>query len=245
MTNSTGEHASTGNLVPHKLLGSKSTLMDVYILQLVVEASSAVVRIRKGNGETGTGFLCGEDLIMTCNHIVSSQREAHETMYEFFHERNEMGTPIESIVMRAQPQGAFYTNPRGSLDFTLVEIEETPDNVHPLRLARLQVPEGEMVSIVHHPEGQYKKVSMQDNYVMRSSGTEFYYSTLAGPRLGSSGAPVFDMDFNVLGIHHAGETIFESTTGKRHQRNAGVAMLAILDDIETNVPGVYQKLNGS
>ncbi|MBK7918080.1 MAG: trypsin-like peptidase domain-containing protein [Chloroflexi bacterium] len=56
--------------------------------------------------------------------------------------------------------------------------------------------------MIQHPGGHYKKISMQNNFVAFADARYLQYLTSTEP--GSSGSPVFDNDFLVIGIHHSG-----------------------------------------
>jgi len=56
------------------------------------------------------------------------------------------------------------------------------------------------VFIVHHPVGDYKRVSLDCASLPRDGRLDHNCSTLGG----SSGSPVFDMKGNVIGLHFAG-----------------------------------------
>ena len=67
--------------VQEKIIG-ENTLHDIYILNLALEASKAVVHLRLLKG-AGTGFMIAPDLLMTNNHVIASREEAEQTEYTF------------------------------------------------------------------------------------------------------------------------------------------------------------------
>jgi hypothetical protein len=126
------------------------------------------------------------------------------------------------------------------LDGTVVEIEEIPDGIVPLKLAGLAVQRAQRVNIIQHPGGHYKKISMQNNFVAYADARHLQYLTSTEP--GSSGSPVFNDDFVVVGIHHSGGNLLEPGTERHYLRNAGSSMIAVLDDLQTNAPQIYAQL---
>ncbi len=48
---------------------------------------------------------------------------------------------------------------------------------------------------------------------------------------GSSGSPVFNDDWEVVALHHAGGMLLEPETKRRYFRNEGILISAILDDL--------------
>ena len=237
MSSAAQEKGSEEGLKKHKIIG-RNTAVDVRVLTLIANASEAVLLIRLPNG-IATGFLCAENIIMTCNHVISSHQEAHATMYEFFYELNEERIPSQPLATRAKPNGLFYTNKE--LDFTLVQIDKPPEGVLPLQLVERQSFVDDRFGLIHHPGGGYKKIAVQGNIVQYADQERIQYSTFA--EFGSSGAPLFNMEYRVVGIHHSGGMIREPGSDKLMLRNEGITMIAVLEDLKNNSPQIYQKLN--
>jgi V8-like Glu-specific endopeptidase len=222
--------------VQEKIIG-ENTLRDVRLLELALVASRAVVRIRSDTG-LGSGFLSGPRLVMTNNHVIGSRQMAQQSAFTFNYQLDQALRPAPVQTTRALPDGLFYTN--ADLDVTVVEIEEIPDGVTPLQLAGLAVQRDQRVNIIQHPGGHYKKISMQNNFVAYADARHLQYLTSTEP--GSSGSPVFDDNFVVVGIHHSGGNLLEPGTDRRYLRNAGTSMIAILDDLRTNAPQIHAQL---
>ncbi|ODH02276.1 hypothetical protein A4S05_24955 [Nostoc sp. KVJ20] len=64
------------------------------------------------------------------------------------------------------------------------------------------------MAIIQHPGGHLKKISIQNNFVAYTDNKVLQYTTSTEP--GSSGSPVFDDDFQVVGIHHSGGSVCKS-----------------------------------
>ncbi|MCP4423016.1 MAG: trypsin-like peptidase domain-containing protein [Chloroflexi bacterium] len=222
--------------VQEKIIG-ENTLRDVRLLELALEASRGVIRI-VADGGMGSGFLVGEGLVMTNHHVIGSRGAAQQSRYEFNYQLDKRLQPTPVTVARALADGLFYTNPK--LDITVVEVENQPASVAPLTLTRLRAQRDERVNIIQHPGGHYKKISMQNNFVAFANARSIQYLTSTEP--GSSGSPVFNNDFVVVGIHHSGGNLLEPDTNRRYLRNAGSSMIAILDDLQANAPQIYEQL---
>ena len=221
--------------VQEKLIG-ENTLRDVRVLELALAAAKGVVRIR---GEMlGSGFLAGTNLVMTCHHVIPTQAAAHASMIQFNYQLDRQGMPAPDITVRAKPGGLFYAN--AALDFAVVEIEDAPPDAAPLALARLRASKEERVNIIQHPGGHYKKISMQNNFVAYADDQIIQY--LTSTEKGSSGAPVFNNDFVVIGVHHGGGMVREPHSERRYLRNEGSTLIAILDDLQRHAPAIYQRL---
>lgn len=221
--------------VQEKVIG-ENTLRDVRMLELALEASRAVVRIE--TGEFGSGFLAGPGLVMTNHHVIDSAATAAYTTFTFNYQLDRAGRLAPRVRTGAAPDGVFYTSP--ALDFTVVEIEKTPEGVAPLALARLRAQRNERVNIIQHPGGHFKKIAMQNNFVEFADARDLQYLTTTEP--GSSGAPIFNNDFVVVGIHHSGGDLLEPGSERFYLRNAGSSMIAVLDDLQANAPAIYERL---
>jgi len=224
------------NDVQEKIIG-ENTLRDVRLLELALEASRGVVRIVSDSG-MGSGFLVGQGLIMTNNHVIGSQGAAQQSRYEFNYQLDKTLKPTPVMVARAVADGLFYTNQE--LDITVVEVENLPPSIVPLTLSRLRMKRDDRVNIIQHPGGHYKKISMQNNFVAFANMRDIQYLTSTEP--GSSGSPVLNNDFMVIGIHHSGGHLLEPGTEYRYLRNAGSSMTAVLDDLQTNAAAIYERL---
>ena len=64
-------------------------------------------------------------------------------------------------------------------------------------------------------------------------GNVVQYVTSTNP--GSSGSPVLDDGWHVVGLHHAGGYIPEPTTGRFYSRNEGILISRILDDMPPEI----------
>lgn len=222
--------------VQEKIIG-ENTLRDVRLLELALDAARAVVRIVTADS-LGSGFLVGPGLIMTNHHVIGRQESAAPCAFQFHYQLDKQLNPLPILAARAKPGGLFYTNP--DLDVTVVEVLDAPADVAPLTLARRRVAKESRVNIIQHPGGHYKKISMQNNFVAFADTRHLQYLTSTEP--GSSGAPVFDNDFLVIGIHHSGGMLLEPGSNQSYLRNAGSSMIAVLDDLRDHAPEIYQRL---
>ena len=88
--------------------------------------------------------------------------------------------------------------------------------------------------------GDVKQISMQNNFVVYADERVVQYTTSTLP--GSSGSPVFNDRFEVEAIHSKGGMLSEPGTNKHYLRNAGTAMVAILNDLKINQPRIYEQI---
>ena len=226
----------TPKAVQEKVIG-ENTLRHVRLLELALEASQAVVRIRTASG-MGSGFVVGLRLVMTNNHVISSRNEVAGSQIDFNYQLDRLMEPAPLFTTTGQGEGHFYTNPH--LDVTVFEITAIPEGLQPLALARKRVQRDDRVNIIQHPGGHYKKISMQNNFVAFANVQDLQYLTTTEP--GSSGSPVFNNDFVVVGIHHSGGNLPEPGSNQIYLRNAGSSMIAVLDALQAEAAPIYEQL---
>ena len=160
------------------------------------QRARAVCRIRTATS-FGTGFLIGPGILMTNNHVLGSVAEAANSFAEFDFEDGQQ-TQTASIL----PAGLFITD--ADLDFTIVACQELVDVPRiPLLRSPALVTRNERVNIIQHPEARPKEVALHDNHVERIMDKVVRYRTDTQP--GSSGSPVFNNDWELVALHHAGE----------------------------------------
>ena len=222
--------------VAEKVIG-ENTLRDVRMLALAMRATNAVIRVDLPNGY-GSGFVVGDGLLFTNNHVLSDQEMANSSAFSFWYELGLDGLALPMKQVRAKQGGLFHTNP--ALDYTVVELDRVPDGVVPLEIRPKPLPPQSRVSIIQHPGGHYKKISMQNNFVEFANAEVIQYTTTTMP--GSSGSPVFDDEFSVIAIHHSGGRLLEPGTNKRYLRNAGTSMIAVLKDLRKAAPAIFARV---
>jgi V8-like Glu-specific endopeptidase len=227
----------TAEAVEEKIIG-EDTLRHVRILELGRDAARAVVHVSVPGGR-GSGFMVGSDLMMTNHHVIGDHPTALAGSYTFFYELGRDGRQkAEAISVPARAEGLFHTNEE--LDYTVVELAELPGFGRPLALEPVLMRRDDRVSIIQHPGGHYKKISLQNNFVAYADPRILQYTTSTMP--GSSGSPVFDDEFRVVAIHHSGGVIAEPGTQRRYLRNEGISMLSILRDMQSEAPEIYARL---
>ena len=233
-----------------RILG-ENTLRDVRYLRQVARAAEAVVRLEVGGvgggtaastgaGSVGTGFLCGEGLVMTNHHVVATPEQAAATEIALHYELDEAGRPRAIVPAGAVPGGAFLTD--ADLDVTLFEVAPPAGAPEPLALSGRRMRADERVAIVQHPGGHLKKVSLQHNFVVYADRRIVQYTTATEP--GSSGSPVLDDDCAVVALHHSGGILSDpGTPGKRVYCNGGTSAAAILKHVGEVAPELRARLS--
>lgn len=213
-----------------KIIG-ENTLRPISFLSQGFKVSRSVAYIRGSKG-SATGFLIAPDLILTNNHVISKDDLLDDYLFRFNYEENFLGQAQTVKEYRAKSQGIFYTNEK--LDFTIIQLEQKAGNEWGwLSLKPQNVQVNNRVNIIQHPMGQPKQISLQNNLVQYVGGDVLQYitSTLKG----SSGSPVFNDQWEVIGLHHAGVELSEPTTQNAYFRNQGILISSILNDLPPEV----------
>lgn len=200
------------NLAMERII-NQSDLFPIAHLQAGLDVSKAVCRIsiRSQSGQLesyGTGFLVAPNLLLTNNHVLETSEAAMYAVAEFNYEDDVHFMPRDIISFRLDPEALFITDE--ALDFTLVAVEENNQHDIPLTdfgyLPLLPKPgkilEGEYVTIIQHPNGGPKAITIRENEVKFISSDFVHYVSDTEP--GSSGSPVFNDQWVVVALHHAG-----------------------------------------
>ena len=226
----------TSETVLEKIFG-ENTLRPIAFLArgLQVSRSVAFVNVKSGTeGWSGSGFMITPNLAMTNHHVVSDAAMLPGVTLRFNYQQDFLGRDMPTSDHKAVTGGVFRANK--ALDYAIFEVADEPgkpDRWGSLGLQRSGPGIGARINIIQHPGGQPKQISMQNNLVEYIGGNVLQYVTSTLP--GSSGSPIFDDRWEVVGLHHAGGRIPEPTTGRYYNRNEGILMAKILDDLPAEV----------
>ena len=208
-----GEGSDAAQLAVDRLVSGGDAL-NVSYLERGMIAADAVARIEVRNGDSelvgyGTGFMVSPRLLLTNHHVLPSADDAAQSWVHFRYEYDALGRLLEPCVFALEPSTLFFTDP--DLDTTVVAVApETPDRRQRvsrfgwLRLsasADTIVP-GEWLTMVHHPDGRPKQVALRQNLLISRADGDLWYATETAPA--SSGAPVFNDSWQVVGVHRLG-----------------------------------------
>lgn len=231
---------SYDSIAMERIIG-KSDLFPISYLQTGTNSGNPVCRIqiRSAKGSligSGTGFLVSENVLMTNNHVIDSIQTALNSLAEFNYQDDENFMPCPTYTYRLDPEQLFVTDER--LDFTLIALKNNPSiQKQPKDFGYLKLhPEaekilvGEYVSIIQHPNGGPKSVTIRENRVSSILDDFVHYVTDTQP--GSSGSPVFNDQWIVVALHHAGVPDPNKKNG--WIGNEGIRISSISSFIEEN-----------
>ena len=199
-------------LAIERIIG-QDDLFPISYLEAGLQAARPVCRIeiRDRIGRVlghATGFLVSPSLLLTNNHVLENYDTAQFSRAQFNYEvdLDLIERPMKTF--RLTPERLFITDQE--LDFTLVAIEDmSADDTKVSDFGFLPlIPQtgkglvGEYVSIIQHPSGAPKAVAIRENQIMDVFDDYIHYSTDTMP--GSSGSPVYNDEWIVICLHHAG-----------------------------------------
>jgi len=203
-----------------RYIGTNDLLPVNYLLGGVLR-SRAVGRIRyhdkrEGKTATATGFMVSPDLMLTNFHVFPAadlaafKAIALDPVIEFGYEFDLGGRRSEPAVFDLAPEAFLHTS--RALDMALVAVRRSD------RAGRRSLGEqgylvlsgeiataglGDFATIIQHPDGREKQISLRNNDILDVTKPDviIYQSDTAQ---GSSGAPVFNNEWQVIALHSAG-----------------------------------------
>lgn len=205
----------------------------------------AVARIetRAGKG-VGTGFLVrGGDLhpsledelvLLTNAHVVSNDPMAQvkgalhpqKAVVTFEMLDGGAGSKVEHRIARL-----LWSSPQNLLDAALLRLDPPVRGIEPYPIAPPPLPDADgkrRVYIIGHPGGRSLEISLHDNLLLDAEDPKLHYR--APTERGSSGSPVFDQDWDLVGLHHSGRLDMPRLRGQEgtYAANEAIWIQAIL-----------------
>ena len=218
-----------------------------------------VCRVELEGNAVGTGFLVGPDTVLTNWHVfeaAKNQGKVENLGCRFDYELLPDGKVQPGQLVMLQPGGLVDSSPYSAaegtdkpdtpppttaeLDYALLRLasrvgeQEQPADGNrrgwiALPKAVLPLAADSPILIVQHPQGAPMKLAMDTQAVigLNGNGTRINYRTNTDP--GSSGSPVFTMDWDLVALHHSGDPAWVNPT-----YNQGVPIEMVRQRIEAS-----------
>jgi len=204
--------AGLGELGLERILGA-SDLLGVAFLRRGIRVARSVGRVWVGGASGralgyGTGFMIAPHLLMTNNHVLRDAQMVAGSIVEFDYELDATGAFLNSYQFGLAPEVFFVTSK--PLDYSIVAVRGVGSGSRQLNLygwCPLIEEEGKAIisqwmNIIQHPSGEPKQIAFRANQLIDVLPQHLHYHTDTAQ--GSSGSPVFNDKWEVVGLHHSG-----------------------------------------
>ena len=142
-------------------------------------------------------------------------------------------------IKRFTVKQVLWSSPPSELDATIVTLDGPVPLTAPYPLAKSLPLRGARVIVLGHPGGGTLSFSIADNELLdyEDAGSKLHYRTPTEG--GSSGSPVFNQEWRLIGLHHAGGDAIARLNGQAgtYQANEGIRFEKIRATFEAEYKG--------
>lgn len=214
-------------------IGPTYDIMDVAIIPKIISTEGAIAKINVTQPEpdVGTGFLVSDSLLLTNNHVIGSPEAARGTTVIFNYQKGIDKKPLPTDTYSVN-DSVFYTNP--ALDYTLVRLDGSPGEFWSfVPLSNYSdIALGNRTSIIQHPSGGYKAWTYGDGAIVNIDPKKGIVKYTSDTLRGSSGSPVFNLNLDLIALHHfSGDQDISGT----FLNNEGIMIKNIIDDLRNKL----------
>lgn len=209
-----------------KIINSQDNLLKINWLEKALAAAKSVCLVVTEDGGRGTGFMIEGNYLITNNHVLPDANFARTAYIEFNFEEDSAGSEKDRYRYYLDADD-FITSDKMQLDVTRVKVKSNASSLplsfwgH-LKISTKNIPRaGDPVTIIQHAAGEQKRIALNANEVLGLKDQYIFYKT--DTLAGSSGSPVFNRNWEVVALHHAGSHF------KNIPANRGVLMQPILN----------------
>jgi hypothetical protein len=199
------------------------------------ELADCIALVRSDTGDpVGTGFLArradlgGPDdelVLVTCGHVVSPDTAVRAATGALEPDRAVVVFDALPGAVRREYRIAkvFWTSPPEELDVKIARLEGTIA-CHAVAPPAIDPPANDgtqRVFVIGHPGGGVLRISLYGNELLDYDGRSLHYRATTEQR--SSGSPVFDDNWRLIGVQHAGAPVHR-LNGKsgQYEANEGI-----------------------
>ncbi len=210
-----------------------------------IDRASGVAQIINSNEEgLGTGFLVrgtdiheslGENWVVVTNaHVISDDPlEQADNPGSLPSDMAEIRFEAKDPDKKYRVDKILFSSPRNELDCTIVSLQSPVKHAKPFPIAS-HLPllnKNQRVYVIGHPRGGILSYSIDDNLILDHEKPKIHYR--APTEGGSSGSPVFNQSWDLLGIHHAGGMEMKKLNKKpgTYPANEGLFFQSIRDAV--------------
>jgi hypothetical protein len=191
----------------------------------LAQCESQVCRVETAT-QLGTGILVGPNLVLTNYHVVPGIGEGGKMsipancLFDYRKGADGFTLPARRVAVAKAISWSIYSSEDlragqaaidpNELDYALLELDEEVGNQGIVKsfdargfasmLPNILLAQSAGIIILQHPMGEQLKIDI--GAVTTLAGTRMRHSV--NTLKGSSGAPLFDADLRLVGLHHAG-----------------------------------------
>ena len=173
---------------------------------------------------------------MTNFHVINDPSEINATRIIFDYEEDINGNTKASKSFKIDPTGPWHVSPVTEYDVAIFKLVESAEirQFGFIPINKVTIEKNNFVNIIQHPAGQFKKIALYHNIVTNTDDRIVQY--LTDTMKGSSGAPVFNSNWEVVALHHSGGVgkANEPQLRESKYRNEGIYINKIIDFLIAN-----------
>ncbi len=212
----------------------------ISFLQEALSRAQAVLLMQLPGGGSGTGFLIRDDLLLTGGYIIRTADEARAAIVRSNFQRTmgELVTTPEELHL--VPEEGFATTEEQI--WTAVRVAGKPtERMGYLSLEPATPQVNDRVSLIHHTGGGPKQLELLNRVVIDVDKSRLQYDTenplhnIKQP--GAGGAPIFDVNWRVIGMHQAHGMLKGLSSGDSRFCGEGVHVNVIIEGLKA--AGLY------
>ncbi|MGH8871090.1 MAG: serine protease [Acidimicrobiia bacterium] len=239
---------------PHQLEKIFGTALPVGYNHLMrgLQCAESVAKITDASGEPwGTGFLVkgslihpdfGETPVLVTNaHVCSPEPGVGKLLPGEARAVFDVTKSVDGSGLVITGLECMWSSPPGTCDVTFLRYSGPEAAItQPIEVAQIPQPvtEGAYVYVIGHPAGGGLKFSIRGNDLLAYDPEMFKVHYTAPTEGGSSGSPVFNQAWQLMAVHHAGDSKMRRLDhpSATYQANEGITIKAIREEYARSGP---------
>jgi hypothetical protein len=215
-----------------------------------LHCAESVAKITDASGEPwGTGFLVkgslihpdfGEAPVLVTNaHVCSPEPGVGKLLPGEARAVFDVTKAVDGSGLVLTGFECLWSSPPGTCDVTFLRYAGPEAAIaEPIEVAEIPQPvtEGAYVYVIGHPAGGGLKFSIRGNDLLAYDTDLFKVHYTAPTEGGSSGSPVFNQAWQLMAVHHAGDSKMRrlDDPSATYQANEGITIKAIREEYTRN-----------